>query len=246
MAKLLESNMLKKVWVLSPEERAHRQLVRTRRQIVNHRSDVMRQIKSLLLFHGIQIPFPSKQQWTGPFIQWLHDLDLGDKYLNRSLKALVDLFDYLSAEKKILTREVIQLAKEEKYSHRVQLLKTIPGIGCLSAIEILVEIQDITRFQTADELAAYLGLTPPQYSSGEHVRMGHITHAGNDRVRTTLVEASWILIGKDPHMRCKYEDIKHRRGGKRAIVAVARNLSIRIRRMLLDQVPYEVGFQKAA
>ena len=45
LATLLASNMLKKVWVLSPAERAHRQLVRTRRQIVNHRSDVMRQIK---------------------------------------------------------------------------------------------------------------------------------------------------------------------------------------------------------
>jgi transposase len=244
LAKLLESNMLKKVWVLSREERAHRQLVRTRRQIVDHRSDVMRQIKSLLLFHSIEVPFSSKQQWTGPFIRWLHDVELGNEYLNRSLKALVDLFDHLSAEKKRLTHEVVELSREEKYVQRVKLLKTIPGIGCLSAMEILVEIQDISRFKTADELAAYLGLTPSQYSSGEYVRMGHITHAGNDRVRTTLVESSWILIGKDPYMRCKYEDIKHRRGGKRAIVAVARNLSIRIRRMLLSQAPYEIEFQK--
>jgi len=246
LARLFENNMLKKVWVLSPEERAHRQLVRTRRQIVNHRSDVMRQIKSFLLFHSIQVPFSSNQQWTGPFVKWLHEVELGNEYLNRSLKTLVELFDYLSAEKKSLTHEVNQLAKEEKYAHRVKLLKTIPGIGCLSALEILVEIQDVSRFKTADELAAYLGLTPAQYSSGEHIRMGHITHAGNDRVRTTLVESSWLLIGKDPIMRCKYENIKHRRGGKRAIVAVARSLSARIRRMLLDQVPYELDFQKAA
>jgi hypothetical protein len=52
----------------------------------------------------------------------------------------------------------------------------------------------ISRFKTADELAAYLGLTPSQYSSGEHIRMGHITHAGNKRARTTLVESSWPLI----------------------------------------------------
>ncbi len=236
--------MLKKVWVLSPEERAHRQLVRTRWQIVNHPSDVMRQIKSLLLFHGIEIPFPSHQQWSSPFTRWLHDLD--DQYLNRSLKALVDLFDYLSAEKKRLTHDVIQLARDQKYSHRVRLLKSIPGIGALSAMEILVEIQDISRFKTADEFAAYLGLTPSQYSSGEHIRMGHITHAGNHRVRTTLIESSWILIAKDLQMRWKYEDIKRRRGAKRAIVAIARALSLRIRKMLLDQVPYEIGFRKAA
>lgn len=246
LAKLLESNMLKRVWVLSPEERAQRQLVRTRRQIVNHRSDVMRQIKSLLLFHSIEIPFSSKQHWTRPFVKWLHELDFGDQYLNRSLKALVELFDYLSSEKKTLTKEVIQLAKEEKYAHKVRLLKSIPGIGGLSAIEILVEIQDISRFNTADELASYLGLTPSQYSSGERIRMGHITHAGNDRVRTTLVECSWIFIAKDSQMRRKYEKIKRRRGGKRAIIAVTRTLSARIRRLLLDKVPYQIGFQKAA
>jgi transposase len=246
LARLLEGNMLKKVWVLSPEERAHRQLVRTRRQIVNHRSDTMRQIKSLLLFHGIEVPFSSRQQWTGRFIKWLHEIDLGDEYLNASLKALIHLFDYLSAEKKRLTHDVIELARKDKYASKVKLLKSIPGIGALSAMEIMVEIQDISRFETADELAAFLGLTPSQYSSGEHIRMGHITHMGNDRLRTTLIESSWILINKNPLMRKKYENIKYRRGGKRAIVAVARSLSSCIRRILLDQTPYEIDFKKAA
>ena len=113
-------------------------------------------------------------------------------------------------------------------------------------MEILVELQDISRFQSADELAAYLGLTPAQYSSGERIRMGHITHTGNSRVRTTLIESSWMLIRKDPEMRWKYENLKQRRGGKRAIVAIARILSARIRRMLLDQVSYQIDFQNVA
>lgn len=246
LAKLLERDMLKKVWVLSPEERAQRQLVRTRRQIVNHRSDVMRQIKSFLLFHGIEVPFSSRQLWTIRFIKWLHEVDLGNESLNASLKALVHLFDYLSEEKKRLTHGVLELAKKDKYASKVKLLRSIPGIGVLSSMEILVEIQDISRFKTADELAAYLGLTPSQYSSGERVRMGHITHMGNSRVRSTLVESSWILVNKDLRMRKKYENIKDRRGGKKAIVGVARSLSACIRRILLDQIPYETDFKKAA
>jgi transposase len=246
IAKLLESNMLKRVWVLTAEQRAHRQLVRTRRQIVVHRSDVMHQIKSLLLFHSIEIPFSSEQHWSRSFILWLHEIDLGDKYLNLSLKALVGLLDYLNAEKKKLTCEVVQLAKDIKYASRVKLLKSIPGIGALSAMEILVELQDIRRFQSSSELASYLGLTPSQHSSGEQIRMGHITHTGNSRVRTTLIESSWILIRKDPQMRLKYENIKYRGGSKRAIVAIARSLSTRIRTILFNQVPYEIGFQKAA
>ena len=101
------------------------------------------------------------------------------EYINRSLKALVDLFNYLSAEKKRLSNDVLKLAKKEKYVQRVKFLKSIPGIGVLSAMEILVEFQDINRFKTADELAAYPGLTPSQYSSSERIRMGHITHAGS-------------------------------------------------------------------
>jgi len=58
LSQLLEKDMLKRVYVLTEEERAHRELVRTRRQIVNHRNDVARQIKSKLLLYGIKSPFP--------------------------------------------------------------------------------------------------------------------------------------------------------------------------------------------
>ncbi len=78
-----------------------------------------------------------------------------------------------------MTYEAIQLGKEEKCAPRVKLHKRIPGIGALSAMEILVEIQNITRFRTIDEVATYLGLTLSQYLGGQHIRMGYITHAGD-------------------------------------------------------------------
>ena len=136
--------------------------------------------------------------------------------------------------------------RSEKYGGRVALLCSIPGIGVLSAMELLVELQEVKRFRRADQLAAYLGLTPSQYSSGERVRMGRITHAGNHRLRTVLVECSWILISRDRELRKKYEAIKHRRGAKRAIIAIARKLVIRIRRMLLDNAGYRIELCKAA
>jgi transposase len=246
LAKLLESNMLKKVYVLSAEERAHRQLVRTRRQIANHRAELMCQIKSLLMFHGIETPCVGSQQWTHSYVTWLRTVDLGDQYLARSLKVLMDLFDYLTEQKKQLTHAVEHLARTERYANKVRLLTTIPGVGSLSAMEILTELQDVGRFQRGDQLAAYLGLTPSQYSSGERIRMGHITHTGNGRVRSTLIESGWFLIAKDPWMRTKYLNLKIRRGGKRAIVAVARILSLRIRRMLVDGVAYKSGQPAAA
>jgi transposase len=103
-----------------------------------------------------------------------------------------------------------------------------------------VELQDIARFESAEELAAYIGLTPSEYSTGERMRQGRITRCGNKRVRTYLVESTWMLITKDLAKRLKYLKLKSLRGGKRATIAIARKLLIVIRRMLLDNVPYRM------
>ena len=242
LAHYLENNLLKRVWVLSKQERAHRQFVRTRRQLSNHRTDVMRQIKSLLLFHGIPLPGVDTGFWTRTFLTSLRAVET-DEYLSRSLNTLIDLYDYLTQQVKQLTKEIRGLARTGKYAQRVKLLKTIPGVGMLSAMEVLTELQDVSRFSTADQLAAYLGLTPSQYSSGQMVRMGRITHMGNHRLRMRMVECSWILIKKDPELNKTYEAIKKRRGAKRAIIAISRKLIIRI---LLDGVSYRTEFATAA
>ena len=135
----------------------------------------------------------------------------------------------------------MELAKSKKYAKKVQLLKSVPGIGTLIAIEMLVELQDVKRFKSADKLAAYIGLTPSEYSTGQYVRQGRITKCGNKRVRTCAVEACWILIAKDPWVRAKYDRLKRMKGSKRAIIAIARNLVVRIRRILIDNEPYAIG-----
>jgi len=104
-----------------------------------------------------------------------------------------------------------------------------------------VELQDVERFKRAEELASYIGLTPSEFSTGQYVRQGRITRCGNKRVRTCLVESSWILITKDPLMRLKYNKLKAMKGAKRAIIAIARKLIIRIRRLLINNEPYVVG-----
>jgi transposase len=245
LAQYLENNLLKRVYVLSKQERAHRQFLRTRRQLSNHRTDVMRQIKSLLLFHGIPSPGSNGGFWTRPVLRALRS-STPHEYVSRSLNTLIDLYEYLTQEVQHMTREVRKLAWAETYARKVELLTSIPGVGVLSAMEVLTELQDVSRFATADQIAAFLGLTPAQYSSGESVRMGKITHAGNHRLRTRMVECSWIAIKKDPGLYKTYEAIKKRRGAKRAIVAVSRKLIIRIRRILLDGVTYRLKYATAA
>lgn len=244
LAQLLEKKMLKKVYVLNEEERAHRELVRTRQQIVAHRSNVARQIKSKLLFHGIESSFIGRHRWTQQYIRWLRELVCTHKVLTISLGFLIDLYEHLTAQIKKITKKVLELSRNEKYAQKITLLRTIPGIGRLIATEILVELQDMKRFKSAERLASYIGLTPSEYSTGQYTRQGRITRCGNTRVRTSLVEASWILIYRDPVMKYKYEKLKSRKGAKRAIIAIARHLIIRIRSILLNNEPYAVGLIK--
>jgi transposase len=158
-----------------------------------------------------------------------------------SFNRLLELYHFLDKQIVKQTKLLFELSETELYRERVQILLTIPGIGMLGAMELLLELQDVTRFRRADQLAAYVGLTPSQYTSADKVRMGRITCMGKDTLRAMLVQASWALIRKDGVMREKYERLKAGSGAKRAIVGIARTLLIRMRRLLLDKNPYVIG-----
>jgi transposase len=227
--------------MLSEEDRADREFLRTQRQILEHRSDVARQIKSKLLFYGIRSPFSVKQRWTQQYLRWLKGLTFEREVLELSFQSLIEVYEYLSCQLVAINKRVIELSRSEKYLDKVRLLRSIPGIGILLAMEIWVELPEIERFKSADEIASFIGLTPSEYSTGKYVHQGRITRCGNKRVRTCAVEGSWILITKDPWMRNKYRKLKNLKGAKRAIIAIARMLMIRIRRILLDRAPYRIG-----
>jgi transposase len=232
--------MLKAVHVPTPEERYHRQVVRRRQQFIADRRRVQQRIKAELRAYGIGLVNTGKT-WTRRYEEELSRLRFDDRFMEESFKRMLNQYENLKKGIKDQTALVRELAKTDYYRERVEIMTSTAGIGVLSAMQFLVEIQDVARFRRADQLSSYVGLTPSQYSSGEHVRMGRITCAGKAMIRSMLVEASWILIRKDGAMRLKYEAIKARSGSKRAIVAIARMLLLRIRHMLIHKESYVVG-----
>jgi len=168
----------------------------------------------------------------------LYRLQFNNHWMQESFQRLLEEYDFLSAQIKKQTAVLQELAEIPLYKARVKILRTVPGIGLIAAMELLLELQDVERFHRADQLAAYVGLTPSQYSSADNIRMGRITAIGKNSLRGTLVEVAWRLIAKDRAMRRKYERIKAHSGSKRAIVAVARITLLRTRRILLDNTPY--------
>jgi len=238
LARLLAKGLLKGIWVPSTEERFHRQVIRRRRQLVGDRVRTQNRIKSELCFYGIDLPAP-QGQWSQVYFANLQRIKFKDRWMQQSFNQLLEQYDFLCAQIGKQTQLLKQLSRLPLYRDRVKILCSIPGIGVLTAMEILLELQDFSRFRRAEQLAAYVGVTPSQYSSADKIRMGRITGAGKNAVRSALVESCWHLIRKDKAMRKKYEQIKARAGGKRAIVAVSRKLILCIRRLLLDNRPYE-------
>jgi transposase len=239
LADYLAKGLLKRVWVPTSSALAHRQVARRRRQLIRDRVRTQLRIKAELRYYGIEIVCTGK--WSRTYVANLRRLKFSDRWLAESFGCLLDEYDFLEEQIKKQTVLLKELSQTPMYQESVSLLRSIGGIGLITAMEILLEIGDFGRFNRGEQLAAYVGLTPSQYSSGDKVRMGRITGIGKATLRGLLVEASWILIGKDPGMRAIYDRIKRHAGGKRAIVAIARRLLLCIRRMMIDRRVYISG-----
>lgn len=240
LALLLAKGLLKRVWVPSLQERAERQVVRRRRQLVRDRVRTQSRIKAELRFYGIPLP-EQRGPWSHRFVENLSRLRLDSRWLQESLSSLLEQYRFFTTQIEHQTRLLQKLAEIDRYRERVSLRRSVPGIGLVAAMELLLELQDVECFRRADQLAAYVGLTPAQYSSADRVRMGSITSTGKNSLRATLGAAAWHLIRKDQSMRRKYEQLKLRAGAKRAIIAVARCLLLRTRRLLISHEVYQLG-----
>jgi transposase len=121
----------------------------------------------------------------------------------------------------------------------VALLKTIPGFDILMSIAFIAEVGDISRFKKAKQVAAFLGLVPRVYSSGDTRRNGRITKCGSRLMRWMLVQAAWSAIRASSNLRKMFLDIERRKGKKVAVVAVARKLATVAYHVLKEKTEYQ-------
>jgi transposase len=242
LARSLRAGEIEGIYVPCRKKLEDRSLVRTRQSMVRKQTRCKNQIKSLLLFYGIGIPEEwAERRWSGPFVRWLESLPMerasGDVALKIHLEELKHLRQMIAS----LNREIRVLAKAEEYAAQVRLLKTIPGISTLTAMILLTELQEITRFRSLDELASYVGLIPDTHSSGETEHTGDITQRRHAQLRASLVEAAWTAVRKDPALLMAFQESCKRMRKTRAIVKIARKLLNRVRFVLKNQTPYRVG-----
>jgi len=241
----LRGGQLKSIHVPTPLYRELRHLTQLRDTLVSEMVRMKQRIKSLLLMEGLEFPpAPAGSQWSFLVKKKLRELPCSSTVrfkLNRLLDSLE--FD----EKQVLkaTREIRRFcqANPELFGC-IEYLKTLPGIGWIVASQLVARVGDWRQIKNIRQLPAFLGLVPTENSTGERTERGSITHTGDGRLRSKLIQASWSAIRQDGELREFFRTVakKHPRhlGSRIAIVAVAHKLSVRAAVVLMKQRPYEV------
>jgi len=232
LARELRSGTLKGIYVPCVETLEMRSLIRLRNTIVKDSTREKNRIKSLLRFHGVEIPEQfmrhSIGNWSKRFLGWLREVELSTEYGKKALGLHIEQFVRLRGMLLQETRAIRSLSRKAPFVEPLHLITTVPGIGITTGILLLVEIDDVSRFKDAYQLASYIGLIPMCHSSGEKDGVGDITIRKHALLRCCIIEAAWIAVRKDPAMTMAYEEYRKRMNPQKAIVKIARKLVNRI------------------
>ena len=247
IARSLRNGDLTSIHVPSLPTLEDRGLVRTRATLVKDLTRYKNRIKSFLYFHGIEFPetfIKPQTHWSNRFNKWLDEVAMSEPSGKASLNVLLAQSSHLRSSVLQTTKQIQQLAKTGRYKTRHDLLRSIPGIGLLTAMTILIEIETIDRFDTFDQLCGFIGLVPSTHSSGDHEVIGNITPRGHNVLRSAIIESAWIASRLDPALNKSYHDYCKRMEPNKAIIRIARKLTSRIRFVLKNNQPYVCSIVK--
>jgi transposase len=166
---------------------------------------------------------------SGPGRGWLAELDLPPS----SRQIVTDCLAVIDGLAPLTDRIDGELHQHAKADPRVKILRTLPGVGEFTALVMLAEIGDISRFGSARKLASWAGLTPTVRGSDLTVRHGHISKQGSAWLRWVLNQAAQTAK-RSPEFAATYSNIAKRRGKKIATIAIARKLLARAYHLLAD------------
>lgn len=233
----LADGRLHGIYVPTEAEELSRLLPRTRAQIVEHRATITRQIKAKLHQFGLIAP-SSRRLMSNRYLREIAAWPLPSE-LRVSLTLLAEQWRF--ATRQLIEMRRLLRAQAQAQAPIEKVYRSVPGIGEVVARTLATELGDMTRFTNERALFSYTGLTPSEHSSGASVRRGHISRQGSSRIRQLLVETAWRALPRDAVLKESFDRIAATRGKKRAIVAIARRLTGRIRACFRQGTTYAVG-----
>ena len=243
LSSMLAEGDFKPVRVPEGPYRELRNLVQVRENYARHQRTAKQRIKSLLLYTGLHTACPDfEQHWSNRYIQHLKNLE-GTPAIRFRLDRLLEDLDYSRHQLLKVTRQLRLFCQIDKdIKEHLDNLRTIPGIGLVTAVTHLGRIGNPKYLKGLRELSAFCGIVPRENSSGDKIRRGSITGFGNGALRSLLVEGAWRAIRQDKELEQFFHRIANRHplsyGRQKAIVAVAHKLTLRIYRVLTERRAY--------
>ena len=214
LARLLSMDWLPTSYVPPRDIQELRRLVRLRVYLVRERTRFKNKVHAALFregFEGKGDVFAKKRR--GP----IEELDIEE------VSRCLSIIDLLEMHIRDLSAEIKRIAGE---SREAKWLMSVPGIGYFSAIVILAEIGDVSRFENDEKLCSYAGLVPSTHQSGNLLLHGKITRQGSSILRWVLEECVWthLQYAKDTSLTRFFYRLAQRKGKQKAAVATARKL----------------------
>jgi len=189
LARFLRSGDLVPVYVPDEVSETVRDLTRARFDAKKAERTARQQLGHFLLRHGER--YSGRTNWTSTHLDWIRFR----RYPHEAQQRVV--VDYLQtveeAGKRVhrLEADIVELVRTWSLFPMIQALQALRGVSVITAATIAAELGDLSRFESAGQLMAYVGLVPSEHSSGERRRQGRLTRTGNSNARWVVVEAAW-------------------------------------------------------
>jgi transposase len=189
LARLLRADELTSVWVPDRGHEAMRDLTRARETAMRDLRSKRQQISAFLLRQGRH--YPEKTTWTKAHMNWLASQPL--EYPEQRIVFEEMMLAARQAQERLarLEQAIRDAVPDWSLAEVVNALMAMRGMDLISAATFMAEIGDLSRFRTPVQLMAYLGLVPSEDSTGDAIKRGPITKAGNRRARRMLTECGW-------------------------------------------------------
>ena len=223
---LLRTNYLPMAHMRDEETREKLFVVNDRVTYGLRRGELRGTIRWLLKRRGIEVEKPFSDEGR----KNLKELRLQEIEIRLDELALVES----TIEK--LDRQIVEIVSKDE---RARFLDTLPGVAPYTALFLACVLDDIDRFPDSKHACAYLGLVPWLDETADVTHLGHITKKGDKWLRRNLVECARVAVRKDPHLDEFYTRLKHKRGERKALIAVARKLVSYAYWMLKRNITYE-------
>lgn len=223
LAELLRMGMLTEVRPPTPQDESIRDLCRCREDAKEDLMSARHRLGKLLLRRGLT--YNGGKNWSRGHKQWLKSLvfeEAADRVVFDDYRQAIELIEERLSQ---LDQAMESAAVTEPYAKPVAWLRCFRGIDTVTALTIVAELHDFSRFESPRALMSYLGLVPREHSSGDRTRRGSITKTGNRHVRRILVEAAWHYRHK-PAVGVKLQ--KRREGQPSSVIAIANRAQLRL------------------